>query len=133
MKKKQLGLLIKTLQKIEVGTGTFAESCNANAHDARKYCFYKIVCSVMQSDKHCQRTTKHKKNLKHLCVCQIYCNPNPQQNKVPLSLEFNPDPVPIQVSTNIMMNACFPLCMTAFHFFYFMVTDFYYCFPAEIL
>lgn len=30
MKKKQLGLLIKTLQKIEVGTGTFAESCNAN-------------------------------------------------------------------------------------------------------
>lgn len=54
MKKKQLGLLIKTLQKIEVGrTGTFAESCNASAHDARKYCFYKIVCSVMQSDKHC--------------------------------------------------------------------------------
>lgn len=49
----KLGLLIKTLQKIEVGTGTFAESCNANAHDARKYCFYKIVCSVMQSDKHC--------------------------------------------------------------------------------
>lgn len=33
MKKKQLGLLIKTLQKIEVGTGTFAESCNANAHE----------------------------------------------------------------------------------------------------
>lgn len=65
------------------------------------------------------RTTKHKKNLKHLCVCQIYCNPNPQQNKVPLSLEFNPDPVPIQVSTNIMMNACFPLCMTAIPFFLF--------------
>lgn len=53
MKKKQLGLLIKTLQKIEVGTSISAESCNANAHDARKYCFYKIVCSVMQSDKHC--------------------------------------------------------------------------------
>lgn len=62
MKKKQLGLLIKTLQKIEVGrTGTFAESCNASAHDARKYCFYKIVCSVMQSDKHCQEQLNIKK------------------------------------------------------------------------
>lgn len=61
MKKKQLGLLIKTLQKIEVGTDTFAESCNANAHDARKYCFYKIVCSVLQSDKHCQEQLNIKK------------------------------------------------------------------------
>lgn len=119
MKKQQLGLLIKTLQKIEVGTSIFAESCNANAHDAQKYCFYKIVCSVMQSDKHWQEQLNIKKKLKHLCVCQIYCNPNPQQNKVPLSLEFNTDPVPIQVSTNIMMNACFPLCMTAIPFFLF--------------
>lgn len=64
MKKKQLGLLIKTLQKFEVHcryTDTFAESCNAIAHDARKYCFYKIVCSVMQSDKHCQEQLNIKK------------------------------------------------------------------------
>lgn len=46
MKKKQIGLFIKTLQKIEVGTSTFAESCNANAHDARKYCFV-LSCNLI--------------------------------------------------------------------------------------
>lgn len=81
-------------------------------HVAWKYCFYKMVCSVMQSDKHCQEHTKHKEILKPFCVCQIYCNPNSHQNKVPLSLEFNPDLVPIQASIDIMMNACFPLGMT---------------------
>lgn len=90
-------------------------------HVAWKYCFYKIVCSVMQSDKHCQEHTKHKEILKPFCVCQIYCNPNSHQNKVPLSLEFNPDLLPIQASTDIMMNACFPLGMTDLPVFLFFV------------
>lgn len=39
-------------------------------HVAWKYCFYKIVCSVMQSDKHCQEHTKHKEKA-FLCMPDI--------------------------------------------------------------
>lgn len=42
MKKKQLGLLIKTVQKIEVGTGTFAESCKLMRMMLESFVFTKL-------------------------------------------------------------------------------------------